>query len=73
MNEKDERLKDKPLTRPEASRISRWLLQQKGIQVPGGWTGIHKLTPAQIARQYKVKVDEIIEEARLSIDVKAQA
>lgn len=68
-DEQREKLKNKPLTRPEASNISRWLNQAKGIKVPGGWTSIHKLTAVQIARLYKVNVDEIIKEARLDVEV----
>lgn len=62
-------LKDQPLGRFEAQRVARWLKDQKNKVVPGGWTGVHKLTPAQIAKEYVVSVSDIITQARIDVSI----
>lgn len=63
-------LKDQPLGRSEAQRIVRWLREEKGRVVIGGWVAVHKLTPAQIAKEYTVDVNQIIDKARLNVQIK---
>ncbi len=63
----DESVTKKPLTRPEAGLVVRWLSTSKGVAVPGGRDGLWKLTPTQVAERYKVKIEDIVNAARLNI------
>jgi hypothetical protein len=56
-----------PLSRTEASLVSRWLQEEKSKEVKGGWTVLWKTTPAQIADQYGVKPGDVVTAAKLDV------
>lgn len=53
------------LGRVEASMVVRWLKNEKGREVNGGWTAIWKRTPDQVAKDYNVTAKEVREAARI--------
>lgn len=53
-----------PLSRGEALWVSRWMMEQKGIKLNGGFYSVLRLTPSQIAEDYKLNVLEILTIAR---------
>lgn len=57
-------LNNSPLSRGEAIWVSRWMMEVKNIKLDGGFYAVLRLTPSQIAKQYKLNVLEILQTAR---------
>lgn len=53
----------RPLKRFEAQIVAEYL-REKGVDLPSGWVSVWKMTPAEVAKKYRLTEAEIIRVAR---------
>ena len=54
---------EKGLSRYEASLVARWFAEN-GKQLEQGWVKVWRMTPSDIAKEYKVSKEDVIKAAR---------
>jgi len=50
---------EKPISRPEASLLARWL-QEQGKPPEQGWLSLWRMSPAKVAEEYEVNEHDIL-------------
>ena len=61
----------KRLSRFEAQMVADYL-KQKGKSLTSGWLSVYRLTPAEVAANFKINVAEVVKATRRQTDDKKE-